>query len=184
MKADLLALLTSKSPSFETRSANHDAITSEDISHFLGTRGLDSNEYNFLIAKYTDNSFSKGLVFDGIYEDVCDIFMKHISPDDIKENKCPISSFVNLALRETIITTCPFCQGRGVNKNKNSIDKCYHCKGSGQFIYDDDNRPEFLGIDKEEYKKFKKPYMETLEFVKNIEINALAKIGDDSNYDR
>jgi len=27
--------------------------------------------------------------------------------------------------------------------------------------------------------EFKKPYMELLEFVKNIEINALAKIGDE-----
>ena len=27
---------------------------------------------------------------------------------------------------------------------------------------------------------YKKPYIETLEMVKNIEINALAKIGDDS----
>jgi hypothetical protein len=34
-------------------------------------------------------------------------------------------------------------------------------------------------MDKKDYMEFKKPYMETLEFVKNIEINALAKIGDE-----
>jgi len=179
MKADLLALLTSKSPSFEIRSANHDSITSEDISHFLGTRGLDSREYDLLMAKYCDNTYSKSLVFDDIYEDVCSIFLKSISVEELKKDKYLIRNFVNLALREVIITVCPFCKGQGVVKTKDSIDKCYHCEGTGQFIYDDDNRPEFLGIDKEEYKKFKKPYMETLELVKNIEINALAKIGDD-----
>ena len=52
-------------------------------------------------------------------------------------------------------------------------------EGTGQFIYDDDNRPEFLGMKKEEYMDYKKPYIETLEMVKNIEINALAKIGDE-----
>jgi RecJ-like exonuclease len=119
------------------------------------------------------------MVFDDIYEEVCDIFLKYISADQIRKDKYLIRHFINLALREVILTVCPFCHGRGVIKTKNSIDKCYHCEGTGQFIYDDDNRPEFLGIDKEEYKKFKKPYMETLNFVKNIEINALAKIGDD-----
>jgi hypothetical protein len=34
-------------------------------------------------------------------------------------------------------------------------------------------------MSKDEYLKFKKPYMELLEFVKNIEINALSKIGDE-----
>jgi RecJ-like exonuclease len=78
-----------------------------------------------------------------------------------------------------MLTVCPFCHGRGVIKTKNSIEKCYHCEGTGQFIYDDDNRPEFLGMKKEEYMDYKKPYIEVLEMVKNIEINALAKIGDE-----
>ena len=179
MKADLLALLTSKSPSFEIRSANHDSITSEDISHFLGTRGLDNREYDFLMAKYTDNNYARSMVFDDIYEDVCNIFLKHINLKELLQDKFLIRHFINLALREVIMTVCPFCQGRGVIKTKNSIDKCYHCEGTGQFIYDDDNRPEFLGMDKKDYMEFKRPYMETLDFVKNIEINALAKIGDE-----
>jgi|TARA_A100001011_G_C14290285_1_gene835860 hypothetical protein len=179
MKADLLSLLTAKSMSYELSSGNHDAVTSQDISHFLGTRGLDNREYDLLMAKYTDNSYARSMVFDDIYEEVCDIFLKYISADQIRKDKYLIRHFINLALREVILTVCPFCHGRGVIKTKNSIDKCYHCEGTGQFIYDDDNRPEFLGIDKEEYKKFKKPYMETLNFVKNIEINALAKIGDE-----
>ena len=179
MKANLLALLTSKSPSFETRSANHDAITSEDISHFLGTRNLDSREYDLLMAKYCDNSYSKSLVFDNIYQDVFDIFIKTIPASELKKDRYLLRGFINLALREIILTVCPFCHGQGVVKTKGSIDKCYHCESTGQFIYDKDNRPEFLGIDKQEYKKYEKPYMETLEMVKNIEINALAKIGDE-----
>jgi len=179
VKADLLSLLTAKSMSYELSSGNHDAITSEDIAHFLGTRGLDNREYDFLMAKYTDNNYARSLVFDDIYEEVCDIFFKHVNPKEIRGDKYLIRNFINLSLREVILTVCPFCQGRGVVKSKDSIDKCYHCEGTGQFIYDDDNRPEFLGMDKKDYMEFKKPYMETLEFVKNIEINALAKIGDE-----
>ena len=67
MKADLLSLLTAKSMNYELSSGNHDAITSEDIAHFLGTRGLDNREYDFLMAKYTDNNYARSLVFDDIY---------------------------------------------------------------------------------------------------------------------
>ena len=42
MKADLLSLLTAKSMNYEKSSGNHDAVTPEDIAHFLGTRDLDS----------------------------------------------------------------------------------------------------------------------------------------------
>ena len=126
MKADLLSLLTAKSMNYELSSGNHDAITSEDIAHFLGTRGLDNREYDFLMAKYTDNNYARSLVFDDIYEDVCGIFFKYISPEEIRGDKYLIGSFVNLSLREVILTFCPFCQGRGVVKSKDSIDKCYH----------------------------------------------------------
>ena len=180
MKADLLSLLTAKSMNYEISSGNHDAITSEDIAHFLGTRDLDSREYDFLMAKYTEDNHARSMLFDDIYEDVFGIFTKHIDISEIKADKYFIRHFINLALRETMLTVCPFCHGRGVIKTKNSIEKCYHCEGTGQFIYDDDNRPEFLGMKKEEYMNYKKPYIETLEMVKNIEINALAKIGDDS----
>ena len=87
MKADLLSLLTAKSMNYELSSGNHDAITSEDIAHFLGTRGLDNREYDFLMAKYTDNNYARSLVFDDIYEDVCDIFFKHVKPEQIRGDK-------------------------------------------------------------------------------------------------
>tara|TARA_S200002703_G_scaffold157584_1_gene165801 strand:- start:552 stop:1091 length:540 start_codon:yes stop_codon:yes gene_type:complete len=179
MKVELLTLLTAKSMDYEVSSTNHDAITSEDISHFLGTRGLDNKEYDFLMAKYCDNTYSRSLIFDDVYEEVCNIFLKYISAEQIRKDRYLIRNFINLALRETIMTVCPFCKGQGVIKTKNGIDKCNHCEGTGQFIYDNDNRPELIGITKEEYEKFKKPYLKTLEFVKNIEINALAKIGDE-----
>ena len=179
MKADLLSLLTAKSMNYEISSGNHDAITSEDISHFLGTRGLDNREYDFLMAKYCDNTYSRSLIFDDVYEEVCNIFLKYISANEIRKDRYLIRNFINLALRETIMTVCPFCKGQGVVKTKNSIDKCNHCEGTGQFIYDNNNRPELIGITKEEYEKFRRPYLKTLEFIKNIEISALAKIGDE-----
>jgi hypothetical protein len=54
-----------------------------------------------------------------------------------------------------------------------------HCDGTGQFIYDDDNRPEFMGIEKEKFMKFKKSYMEMLNMIRDIELSALSKIGDE-----
>ena len=97
MKADLLSLLTAKSMQYEISSGNHDAITSEDIAHFLGTRGLDNREYDFLMAKYTDNNYARSLVFDDIYEDVCDIFLKHVPLEQIKGDKFLIRNFIRCA---------------------------------------------------------------------------------------
>ena len=180
VKAELLTLLTAKSMNYEISSTNHNAITSEDIAHFLGTKNLKDVEYDFLMAKYTDDNYSRSLVFHEIYQDFCTIFMKYVDVDVLKKDRHLIRNFVNLALREVIYPNCFMCQGRGTIANGNSIEKCQHCDGTGQFIYDDDNRPEFLGYKKEEYMKLKKPYLEILELVKNIEINALYKIGDDS----
>ena len=75
MKADLLSLLTAKSMNYEISSGNHDAITSEDIAHFLGTRGLDNREYDFLMAKYTD----------------CLLYTSP-SPRDVEESRMPSSA--------------------------------------------------------------------------------------------
>jgi hypothetical protein len=180
MKVELLTLLTAKSMNYELSSGNHDAITAEDISHFLGTKNLDNREYDFLMAKYTDNNYARALVFDDIYEDACNIFLKHVDAKELLQDKFLVRHFINLTLRETMYPNCFICQGRGTIIVGDSIQQCGHCEGSGQFIYNDDNRPEFLNMSKDEYLKFKKPYLELLEFVKNIEINALGKIGDDS----
>jgi len=179
IKADLLSLLTAKSMSLEIGSRSHDAITSEDIAHFLGTRGLDNREYDFLIAKYTDNNYARSLVFDDIYQDCCNIFLKYIKPKELLQDRYLMRHLINLTLREVIYPHCFICQGRGTVASGDSIQQCQHCEGSGQFIYNDDNRPEFLNMKKKDYMHLKKPYLEMLEFIKNIEINALAKIGDE-----
>jgi len=102
-----------------------------------------------------------------------------MKPKELLEDRFLMRHLINLALREVIMTVCPFCQGRGVVKSKDSIIKCQHCAGSGQFIYDDDNRPEFMGIEKEKFMKFKKSYMEMLNMIRDIELSALSKIGDE-----
>ncbi|MAO21828.1 MAG: hypothetical protein CMJ25_13855, partial [Phycisphaerae bacterium] len=101
MNAELLAMLTAKTSSFELSSNNHDAVTSEDIAHYLGTKGLNSIEYDFLMAKYTDNTYSRSLVFDNIYQDIFDIFKKNINMKELKNNRFLLTQFINLALRET-----------------------------------------------------------------------------------
>ena len=179
MKADLLSLLTAKSMNYEISSGNHDAVTPEDIAHFLGTRDLDSAEYELLLAKYTDDNHSRSMLFDYIYEDCCSIFLKYLKPKQLSQDKFLMRNYINLALREVLYPNCPFCQGRGTIITGSSITKCQHCEGSGQFIYNDDNRPQFLGYKKQEFMELKKPYIEMLEMVKNIEINALSKIGDE-----
>tara|TARA_Y100000389_G_scaffold84977_1_gene81719 strand:- start:571 stop:1116 length:546 start_codon:yes stop_codon:yes gene_type:complete len=179
MNAELLAMLTAKTSSFELSSNNHDAVTSEDIAHYLGTKGLNSIEYDFLMAKYTDNTYSRSLVFDNIYQDIFDIFKKNINMKELKNNRFLLTQFINLALRETMYPNCFVCQGRGTVINNERIEKCQHCEGTGQFIYNDDNRPEFIGIDKKEFMKFKVPYIKSLDYIKNIENSALYKIGDE-----
>lgn len=180
MNVELLKLLTAKSSDLELAGGNHEAITPEDIAHFLGTIGLESIEYDFLMAKYTENNYAKSLVFDDVYEDVCNIFLKYMDAKELLQEKYLIRQFINLALRETIHTRCVFCQGRGTVATNDTITKCEHCDGTGQFIYNRDNRPELLNMDKKDFLQFEKPYLETLELIKNIEISALSKIGDDS----
>ena len=109
MKAELLSLLTAKSMKYEISSGNHDAITSEDISHFLGSRGLDNREYDFLMAKYTENDYARGLLFDDIYEEVCSIFLKYIDASKLREDRYIVRHFINLALREVIYPHCFVC---------------------------------------------------------------------------
>ncbi len=76
MKVELLTLLTAKSMNYEVSSTNHDAITAQDIAAFLGSRGLNTEEYDFLIAKYTDNNYARAMFFDDIFTDCADIFIK------------------------------------------------------------------------------------------------------------
>ena len=179
MKAEMLSLLCAKSMGLELRSANHDAITSQDIAHFLGTKNLTSAEYDLLLTKYTDDSQAGVTLFDELFEDSFRIFLKYIKPKVLKDNKYLLRNFINLALREMLHSVCFICNGRGNIVTENKIHKCVHCNGTGQFIYNDINRPEFIDMDKEEYIKYKKPYLELLDMVKDLEVTALSKIGDE-----
>ena len=179
MKAEMLSLLCAKSMGLQVGSGSHDSVTSDDISHFLGTKGLTSEEYDFLIAKYTDNEYSRAMLFDDIFVDCADIFIKH-NIDALKNSdRLLIRNFINLAMSETMDTTCPFCHGVGSVSVGNTIQKCSHCDGTGQFIFDDDNRHHIMGYTKEGYMEFREPYMKILNMIKDIEISALSKIGDD-----
>lgn len=179
MKAELLSLLTPKTSNFEISSKNHDAITSEDIAHFLGTRNLKSEEYDILMAKYCGSQYERDILFDNIFVKAFDIFMQN---KETKKNikKLIIRSFTNLAIKEVIDTTCVFCKGKGTIREEDSIHTCMHCEGTGQFIYDDENRPHLSDISIEDYRKYRKSYLELLEYVKEVEISALEKIGDNS----
>lgn len=172
-------MLCAKSMNLELGSGNHDAITTEDIAHFLGTRNLKNREYDILMAKYIDSPESRASLYDDIFVECCDIFMRNHEAKELREHKYFMRMFIYLAFREVFYETCFVCQGRGTISNGDRIDKCMHCDGTGQFIYDDDNRPEFMGIEKEKFMKFKKSYMEMLDMIKDIELSALSKIGDD-----
>jgi hypothetical protein len=179
VKAEMLSLLCAKSMGLELSSGNHDAVTPSDIAHFIGTKGLTPAEYDLLLAKYTENNYSRALFFDEIFEDSFRIFLKYVEPKVLRADKYIMRNFINLAIREVIYQVCFVCNGRGKIVSGGGIQECMHCNGTGQFIYDHNNRPEFLGMSKKDYKIFEKPYEDLLEMVTNIEINALNKIGDE-----
>jgi|TARA_R100000458_G_C8268555_1_gene243384 hypothetical protein len=178
MKVELLKLLAAKSMNLEMPSKHHNAITPEDILHFLSMKNLTSEEYDILIAKYTDNGYSRGMLQHDLYEDACKIFLKHIDPKILSKSRFTVRAFVTLAIKEIVDTKCPFCKGRGFIADIHKITKCEHCDDQGNFIYDDTNRPELMNMRKDDYDFYKEAYLEFLQKVKDIEISALSKIGD------
>jgi DnaJ-class molecular chaperone len=70
------------------------------------------------------------------------------------------------------------CQGTGYLKTTDSIDKCPHCDGTGEFIYDDQVRSSIMGVKKNYFMKYKKEYESIIEKINTIENSALSKIGD------
>ena len=179
MKAELLSMLCAKSMNLEISSGSHDAITPEDIAHFLGTLNLKDEEYNFLMAKYTDSGQAREDLFEDIFVECAEMFIGYKKNKEIKTDVLLLRKFINLALSETIDATCPFCLGVGSVKTASGVDKCYHCNGTGQFIFDDNNRPAIMDIPKKTYLYFKRLYLDILDKIKGIEVNALSKIGDD-----
>ncbi len=171
MKAELLAKLMPSSLDISAfGSKNHNAITSEDILIKLSYSKLSDNELNFILAKFLNDDKSRSSVYKELIKEVHYKFKK-------KGENHLVCRYVEVAIMECIMTTCPFCKGTGFNVFKTSISKCPHCN-DGQFIYDDDVRANLIGIKKNKFIKNKKKYEDIIHLLRDIENNALSKIGD------
>ncbi len=179
MKVEHLTLLTAKSMKLELSSKNHDSITSEDILHYLASKKLSSQEYDFLVIKYLKEDNATNSFVEDLMLDAFDLFKKNKKCYQmLLDKKINLRHICHSALREVIYTYCFFCNGRGRLSDWNNNQKCTHCNGTGQFDYNDSNRPQIIGIDKNTYDTIKKIYAGILEIINDIEISALKKIGD------
>ena len=174
MKAELLTLLIPSTQSFELSSTHHNKTTSEDINMLLSYSNLDKKEYSLLLMKYVDDKTSESSLFDELFDEVCEIFLKREVPKECGM----IRKFLNTAIIECCVEKCVVCQGTGYLKTTDSIDKCPHCDGTGEFIYDDHVRSSIMGVKKNYFMKYKKEYESIIEKINTIENSALSKIGD------
>jgi len=173
LKVDLLSLILPKSSSFELRENHHNRTTAEDINHILGTSKLNRKEYNLLLMKYIDDNSSRSSLFDELFDETCEIFLKKEMP---KEQGL-IRKFLNTAIVESVVERCFVCNGTGVIRTTSSIEDCVHCN-KGMFVYDDQVRSHMMKISKKVFLKYKKQYNQIIEKINQIEISALSKIGD------
>ena len=60
-----------------------------------------------------------------------------------------------MAIAESLFDTCFVCNGTGYELGKQTANKCQHCEGTGQFIYNDVNRAHMMMIKKSTFKKYK-----------------------------
>ena len=173
MKAELLTLLIPSTQSFELSSTHHNKTTSEDINMLLSYSNLDKKEYSLLLMKYVDDRTSESTLFDELFEEVCDIFLKK----EVLKECGMVRKFLNTAIIECCVEKCVVCRGTGFLQTNNSIDKCIHCS-EGNFIYDDYVRSSIMGVKKNYFVKYKKEYEEIINKIDSIENSALSKIGD------
>ena len=123
--------------------------------------------------KYINDRSSESSLFDELFDEVCEIFLKK----EVPKEKGMIRKFLNTAIIECCMEKCVFCNGTGYIKTSNSIDKCPHCN-QGNFIYDNNVRATIMGVKKNYFIKYKKEYEEIINKINSIEISALSKIGD------
>ena len=175
MNPQLLTLLLHSSPSYEIKSANHNALTPQDIAYLLAKKRLKKRELNILLAKFIDSSSAHEELFDEMMDRACEIFMK----DGVPDKPGIIRKFTRLALAETLFTKCFICKGVGTIVIDNSkLEKCPHCEGTGEFIYEDVHRAHIMKIPIKLFKKHKKQYIKIREIIIDIENEALRKLGD------
>lgn len=174
MNPELLALLLPTSPSFEMKSANHNALTPQDISHLLANKRLKKRELNILLAKFIDSDSAHDELFDEMLDSACDIFLN----DGVPSKPGVIKKFTRMALAETLFTSCFVCKGVGTFIEDNRIKKCVHCGGSGNFIYEDISRANIMKIPMKLFRKHRKQYFKIREEIVDIENEALRKLGN------
>ena len=175
MNPELLTLLLPSSPTYEVRSITHNALTPQDIAHLLAKKRLNKKELNILLAKFIDSDSAHEELFDEMMDSACTIFMK----DGVPSKPGVIRKFTRLALAETLFTKCFICKGVGtVVVNNSSIEKCPHCDGTGEFVYEDVHRAHIMKIPMKLYKRHRKQYFKIREEVVDIENEALRKLGD------
>ena len=171
MNKELLSILVPKSASLEMSSHGHDSITPEDVNMILSYANLDSEEYNFLLMKFVNETGSENMFYKSILKYYKSQYMD-IHIDDL-------SKLVNLAILECCNPTCMICNGTGTIITMNSLSVCPHCT-DGVFDFTDDVRPQLLKMNRSTYKLYQDRLEKMIEHIRNIETSALSKIGDDS----
>jgi hypothetical protein len=194
MNLELLTLLLPKSPDLEVKSISHDALTPQDISHFLANRNLTNEEYTLIMSKFIQDEYAMSELYKTMREITVVLFAERYRYTDedcteflgkmnIKTNEYIlnlnfIEKFTKMAVAESIFKSCLVCKGTGKEAGENTIVKCSHCEGTGQFIYNDINRPHMMMIKKSVFKKYKHIYQKILDRVIEIEEKALSKLGN------
>jgi len=181
MNVELLKLLLPSSPVLEVTGQSHNCMTSEDVNTLMGYSGLTETEYMFVINKYLDSEQGLNSKF---YKIIKQEILELLDNKNILKrnkvhyaNKTPIKigKLLKMAIIEVTVDKCFVCSGTGFLINLNNISTCPHCK-NGIFNYTDDVRKNILKVKTNDYLKFKKIYLEILDYVKNLEISALDKL--------
>lgn len=193
MNLELLALLLPSSPEPEIRSTSHDSLTAQDVCHLLANRNLSNDEYTLLLSKFIQDKSAMGDLYNAMnkvssvlfaeryqYTDEdCSEFISEAKDkvDLVEFNMKFVEKFTKMAIAESLFDTCFVCNGTGYELGKQTANKCQHCEGTGQFIYNDVNRAHMMMIKKSTFKKYKHLYEKIKNKISRIEDKALSKLG-------
>lgn len=193
MNLELLALLLPSSPEPEIRSTSHDSLTAQDVCHLLANRNLSNDEYTLLLSKFIQDKSAMGDLYNTMnkvssvlfaeryqYTDEdCSEFISEAKDkvDLVEFNMKFVEKFTKMAIAESLFDTCFVCNGTGYELGKQTANKCQHCEGTGQFIYNDINRAHMMMIKKSTFKKYKHLYEKIKNKISRIEDKALSKLG-------
>jgi hypothetical protein len=177
VKAELLSVLLPSSADLSTtRGKAHNTLTSDDINIRLSYSNLTNSEMNFLLAKFLDDTSSRSKLFYSLYNKIVEFCEKEGENNLVCKEKL-LLKYIDTAILESIMESCPFCNGTGIIVFKHKLDKCNHCH-QGKFIFTDAVRADLIGLKKGKFEKNKGIYKKITEELINIEYSALSKIGD------